>query len=73
MYSTKTLHKLETDVLELPDNKSIEKFFSELISELFSLNQANFSSDPSQILILQSVIPSALLPPSPSLSNSLPG
>ena len=73
MYSTKTLHKLETDVLELPDNKSIEKFFSELISELFSLNQANFSSDPSQILILQYVIPSALLPPSPSLSSSLPG
>ena len=37
--------------------------------ELFFLDQANSSSDPSQISILQFPIASASLPPSPSLSN----
>ena len=37
--------------------------------ELHFLDQANSSSDPSQILILQFPIPRAFLPPSPSLSN----
>ena len=38
-------------MFELPDNKNIGKLVSK--HDLFSLDQANFSSDPSQILILQ--------------------
>ena len=37
--------------------------------ELLFLDQANSSSDPSQILILHFPTPRASLPPSPSLSN----
>ena len=46
----KILHTLKTDVFESPDNKNIGKLFSEC--EVFSLDLANFSSNPSQILIL---------------------
>ena len=63
----KILHTLKTDLFELPDNTNIGKLFSNY--ELFSLDQANFSSDTSQILILQYPHPRASLPPLPSLSN----
>ena len=61
----KTSHTLKIDVFEIPDNKSIGKLFSKY--ELLFLSQANSSSDPSQILILQFPIPRAFLPLSPSL------
>ena len=63
----KTLHNLKSDVFKLPNKKNIGKLFPKYV--LFSLDQANFSSDPSQILILQHPIPGASLRPSPSLSN----
>ena len=63
----KTLHTLKTDVFELPDNKNIRKLVSKY--QLFSLDQANFSSDPSQILVLQYPTRTASLPPSSFLSN----
>ena len=63
----KTLHALKIDLFELSDNKNIGKLLSKY--ELFFLDQADFSSDPSQILILQYPIPTASLSPSPSLSN----
>ena len=56
----KTSHTLKTDVFELPDNENIGKLFSKY--ELFSLDQANLISDPSQILILQYPFPTAYLP-----------
>ena len=55
------------DVFELPDRKNIGKLF--LKFELIFLDYADFSFDPSQILILQYPIPPTYLPPSPSLSN----
>ena len=58
---------LKIDGFEIPDNKNIGKLFSKY--ELLFLDQANFTSDPSQILILQFPIPRAYLPPSPSLLN----
>ena len=63
----KTSRILKIDVLEIPDKKYIGKFFSKY--ELLFLDQANSSSDPSQILIEQFPIPSTSLPPSPYLSN----
>ena len=45
-----TSHVLKIDVLELTDNKNIGKLFSKY--KLLFPNQANSSSDPSQILIL---------------------
>ena len=64
----KTLKTLKTDVFELPDNKIIGKLFSKY--ELISLDQANFSSDPSQMLILQYRNLRASSPPLSSLSSS---
>ena len=55
------------DVFEIPDIKNIGKLFSKF--ELLYLDQANFSSDPSQILMLNLPISRAFLPPSPSLPN----
>ena len=63
----KTSRTLKIDVFKIPDNKNIGKLFSKY--ELLFLNQANSSSDPSQILILQFPIPRASIPPSPCLSN----
>ena len=68
MYSAfKTLYALKIDLFELSVNKNTGNLLSKY--ELFSLDQANFSSDPSQMLILQYSIPTASLSPSPSLSN----
>ena len=47
----KTSRTSKTDGFEIRDNKNIEKLFSNF--ELLLLDQANSSSDPSQILILQ--------------------
>ena len=47
----KTSHTLKIDVFEIPDNKNIGKLFSKY--EPLFLDQANFSSDASQTLILQ--------------------
>ena len=58
---------LQINVLEIPDNKNIWKLCSKY--ELLFLDQANSSSDPSQILILYFPTLKASLPPSPSLSN----
>ena len=63
----KTSCTLKIDVLEIPDNKNIGKLCSKY--ELLFLDQANFSSNSSQILILRFAIPRASLPPSASLSN----
>ena len=60
----KILHTLKIDVFELQDNKNIGKY------ELFSLDQASFISDPSQILILQYPFPTISLNLSSSLSIS---
>ena len=57
----KILHTLETDLYELPDNTNIGELFSKY--KLFSLDQANFSSDLSQMLTLQYPITGASLPP----------
>ena len=57
----KTLHTLKADVFELTENKNIEKLFSKY--DLFSLDQANLGSDPSQILIIQYPISTAFLSP----------
>ena len=54
-------------MFKIPDNKNIGKLFSKY--ELLFLDQANFSSNPSQILILQFPIRRASLPSSLSLSN----
>ena len=63
----KKLLTLKIDVFEIPDNKNIGIIFSNY--ELFYLDQANSSSDSSQILILSSFIPRGSLPYSRSLSN----
>ena len=63
----KALHTLKIDVFEIPDNKKIGKFFPKY--KLLFLDQANFSSHPSQKLILQFCIHRASLPSSPSLSS----
>ena len=63
----KRSHTLKTDVIELPDNKNIEKLFSK--HELFFLGQSNFSSNPFQVLLLQYPIPRAPLSNLPSLSK----
>ena len=42
----KTSRTLKIDVLKIPGNRNIRKLFSKY--ELFFLNQANSSSDPSQ-------------------------
>ena len=56
----KTLPTLKTDASELPDNKNFGKLFSKY--KMFSLDQANSNSDPSQKLILQYPIPKASIP-----------
>ena len=63
----KTSLTLQINVFEIPDNRNIWKLFSKY--ELLFLDQANSSSHPSQILILQFTTLKASLPPSPSLSN----
>ena len=63
----KTSRTLKIDVFEIPYNKNIGKLLSKY--ELLLLDQANSSSDPTQILILWFPIPRASLPPSPSLSS----
>ena len=63
----RTLHTLQIDVFDLPRNKNIEKLFSKY--KLLSLDQAKFSSDRSQILILHYPIPRASMPPLQSLLN----
>ena len=63
----KTSRTLKADVFEISDNKNIGKLFSNY--ELFLLDQANSSPDPSQILIQQFAIPRASLPLLPSLST----
>ena len=63
----KTLQTLKTHVFELPDKKNIGKLFSNC--KFLFLDQANFSSDPSQILMLQYPISRASMLPTPSFSN----
>ena len=63
----KTLRTLKIDVFKIPGNKNIGISFSNY--GLFYLDQANSSSDPSQILILRFFIPRGSLPYSRSLSN----
>ena len=58
---------LKIEAFKIPDNKNIGKLFSKF--EMLFLDQANSSSDPSQISILQFPIARASLTPSPSLSN----
>ena len=60
----KLSHTLKTNVFELPDNKNFGKLFSKY--ELL-LDQANFSPNPFQVLILQYLIPTDSLPPLTSL------
>ena len=62
----KTSRTLKMDVFQIPYNKNIGKLLSKY--ELLLLDQADSSSDPSQILMLWFPIPTASLPPSPSLS-----
>ena len=50
-----------------PDDRNIGKLFSKY--KLHFLYQANSSSDPSQMLMLQFPIPRGSLPPLPSLYN----
>ena len=61
---SKTSRTLKIDLFKIPDNKNIGKLFSKY--ELLFLDQANSSSNPNQILILQFAIPRAFLPSSPS-------
>ena len=51
----KTSRSLKINVFEITNNKTIAKLFSEY--ELLLFNQANFSSDPSQTLILRFPMP----------------
>ena len=53
----KTSSSLKIDVFEITDNKNIAKLFSKY--ELLLFDQANFSSDPSQTLILRFCMPRA--------------
>ena len=55
------------DVFKIQDNKNNGKLCSKY--ELLFLDQANSSSDSSEILILRFLIPGPSLPLSPSLSN----
>ena len=64
---SKTSRTLKIDLFKIPDNKNIWKLFSK--HELLFLDQANFSSDPSQIMMLQFSIPRASLLSSPCLWN----
>ena len=57
----KTSRSLKVHVFEVPDNKNIGKLFSKY--ELHFFDQANSSSNLSQILILRLSIPRASLPP----------
>ena len=61
----KTSRTLKIDLFQILDNENIRKLFSK--HELVFLDQANSSSDPSQILILQFFISKVFLPSSPSL------
>ena len=63
----KSSHTLKTDVFELPENKNIGKLFSKY--EVLFLDQANFSSNPFQELLLIHSIPRASLLPLPSPLN----
>ena len=63
----KTSLTLKIDVFKIADNINFGKLFSK--HELLFLDQANSSSDPSQIFILQFFIPTAFLLSSPSLPN----
>ena len=63
----KTSRTLQINVFEITDNKNIWKLFPKY--ELLFLDQADYSSDPSEILILQFTTLRAFLPPSSSLSN----
>ena len=63
----KTSHTLKIDGFKIPDNKNVGKLFSKY--KVSFLDQADSSSDPYQMIILQFPIPRASLPPSPSLSN----
>ena len=62
----KILFTLKIDLFETPGNKNVGIIFSNY--ELFYLDQANSSSDSSQILILRFFIPRGSLPYSRSLS-----
>ena len=53
----KTSRSLKIDIFEITDNKIIAKLFSKY--ELLLVDQANFSSDPSQTLILRFPMPKA--------------
>ena len=63
----KTSRTFKIDVFKIADNQNFAKLFSK--HELLFLDQANSSSDPSQIFILEFFIPTAFLLPSPSLPN----
>ena len=63
----KTSHILKIVVFEIPGNRNTGNLFSKY--ELLFLDQANSSSDSSQILILQFTIPRASLCSTPYLSN----
>ena len=58
----KTSCTFKIDVFEIQENKNIWKLLSKY--ELIFLDKVNSSSDPSEILILQSPISRAFLPPS---------
>ena len=60
----KLSHTLKANVFELPHNKNFGKLFTKY--ELL-LDQANFNSNPFQVLILQYPIPRDSLPPLTSL------
>ena len=62
----KTSRTLQIDVFKIPDNRSIGKLFSKY--ELLFLDQANSSSDASQLLMLKFPKTRASLPPWPCLS-----
>ena len=63
----KTSCTFKIDVFEIQENKNIWKLLSKY--ELIFLDKVNSSSDPSEILILQSPISRAFLPPSRFLSK----
>ena len=64
----KTWSTLQINVFEIPDTKNIGKLFSKY--ELLLFDQADFSFDPSQILILQFPTPKGSLSVSSSLPNN---
>ena len=67
LVNIKKSRSLKIDVFEIPGNKNIWRLFSKY--EVLFLDQANFSFDPFQILILRFFIRRASLPPSRSQSN----